>query len=197
MLQKTRLFSTLAITTIGLSMLAPITVEAHCDTPSGPTYAALQSAIEENNFAQISYWVLPENEEELEETFNKAMSVMDKSDDEEIDRLAHDYLFENFVRLHREGEGAPYTGISDELVEEGIALADQSIVEETLQPLEDAGYVDDENKAHVEEIFQTLLERKDFDISDTKAGRAYVESYVEFTHLFEEGHGDAHHDANE
>lgn len=196
MLQKKKMFIPLVIAGLGFSLIAPITAEAHCDTPSGPTYDALQTAIEKNDFNHISYWVLPESEAELKETFDKSMSVMDKSDDEETDQLAHDYLFENFVRLHRAGEGAPYTGISDEPTEEGIELADQSIAEESLQPLEDAGYITEDNKAHVEEVFSSLLERKEFDVEDTEAGRSFVEAYVEFTHLFEQGHEEESHDSH-
>lgn len=93
-------------------------------------------------------------------------------------------------------KGQPYTGISDEPTEEGIALADQSIAEESLQPLEDAGYITEDNKAHVEEVFSSLLERKEFDVEDTEAGRSFVEAYVEFTHLFEQGHEEESHDSH-
>ncbi|GMA80445.1 hypothetical protein GCM10025880_68630 [Methylorubrum aminovorans] len=49
-----------------------------------------------------------------------------------------------------------------------------------------------ENREHVEEVFTDLLETKDFEIADTEAGREYVEDYVTFTHLFEEGHEEEH-----
>lgn len=46
MLQKKKMFIPLVIAGLGFSLIAPITAEAHCDTPSGPTYDALQTAIE-------------------------------------------------------------------------------------------------------------------------------------------------------
>ncbi|UUX33429.1 DUF6448 family protein [Fundicoccus culcitae] len=198
MFKRNKLMAFVGIIGLGGSLLAPLTAEAHCDTHAGPTYEALQNAIEENDFNHISYWVLPDSEAELKSTFDTTMSVMSKTEDEETLQLAEDYLFENFVRLHRAGEGAPYTGISDEAVDEGVALADQSITAESLQPLEDGGFITDENRTHVEAVFATLLERIDFDVEDTEAGRAYVESYVEFTHLFESGHAEdvEHHEGH-
>lgn len=199
MKKRTKTFIGVTAAGMGLFFASPLTASAHCDTPEGPTYDAVKASLEEENFNHIAYWVLEESEEELREVYDLSTSVMEKSDDEETDELAERYLFENFVRIHREGEGAPYTGISNEPVDPGVAAADESIAQESLQPLEENGFITDENRAHAETVFNELLSRKDFDIEDTEAGRAYVESYVTFTHLFEEGHGEAHeegHDAH-
>ncbi|OZU89093.1 hypothetical protein CIL03_08755 [Virgibacillus indicus] len=186
-----------ALLSIGLIVGVPTLASAHCDTPEGPTYDALQAAIDEGNFDHIAYWVLEEDEEELRNIYDHAISVMEKSDDEEIDELAERYLFENFVRIHRAGEGAPYTGISHEPVEPGIAAADESIAQESLQPLEDGGFITDENRDVAESAFEELLAHKDFDVEDTEAGREYVNAYVIFTHLFEEGHGEEHSEGHD
>jgi len=177
---------------VGLFLANPITAEAHCDTEQGPVYDSLQTSLEDGDFGHIAHWVPEEQEDELKEYYDRTISVKDKTEDQEINDLADDYLFENFVRIHRAGEGAPYTGISEEPVDPGVAAADESIVQESLAPLEEGGFVTDENREHVEEIFTDLLETKDFETGDTEAGRKYVENYVTFTHLFEEGHGEEH-----
>lgn len=172
----------------GLFLANPMTAEAHCDTEQGPVYDALQTSLEERSFDYIAHWVPEADEAELKTYFERTMSVKNKTKDAEINDLADDYLFENFVRIHRTSEGAPYTGISHEPVDPGVAAADESIEQESLAPLEEAGFVTDDNREHVEEVFTDLLETKIFETGDTEAGRAYVENYVTFTHLFEEGH---------
>ncbi len=176
----------------GLFFANPLNAEAHCDTPEGPTHDAMQTALEEGSFDHIAYWVPEEGEEELKEVYNLSTSVLEKTEDKETEELAERYLFENFVRIHRASEGAPYNGISEGPVDPGVAAADESIAQESLAPLEDAGFITDENRDHVAEVFADLLETKKFDPSDAEAGRAYVENYVIFTHLFEEGHGEEH-----
>lgn len=180
------------IASTGLFFANPLSAEAHCDTPEGPTYDAMQTSLEEGSFDHIAYWVPKEGEEELEGVYDLSTSVLEKTEDEETEELAQRYLFENFVRIHRAGEGAPYNGISEEPVDPGVATADESIAQESLKPLEEAGFITDENREHVEEVFADLLETKDFDVSNTEEGREYVENYVMFTHLFEEGHGEEH-----
>ena len=46
---------------------------------------------------------------------------------EEAKELADQYFLETLIRLHRAGEGAPYTGIKDEPVAPIVALADKSL----------------------------------------------------------------------
>ena len=191
---KKNMKALLGITIAGAGFLfaGSLTAEAHCDTEQGPVYDSLQTSLEDGNFYHVAYWVPEEQEEELKEYFDRTMAVKAKTDDEEINDLADDYLFENFVRIHRMGEGAPYTGISHEPVDPGVAAADESIAQERLAPLENGGFVNDENREHVEEVFADLLASKDFEQGDTEGGRAYVENYVTFTHLFEEGHAEEH-----
>lgn len=195
---KKKVFGSLAVLGLSVGLLFPsLHAEAHCDTTQGPTYHAFELALEEDNFKHISYWVAAEDEAELQEIFELSREVLNNNDDEASKELAERYLFENFVRIHRASEGAPYTGISEEPIDPGVAAADQSIAEESLVPLEEAGFINDENRAHVEEVFADLLATKDFDVEDTEAGRAYVENYVTFTHLFEAGHTDHENEDHE
>ena len=96
-------------------------------------------ALEEDNFNYIANWVLEEDEAELLEVFNLSTSVMDASESEDASHLAERYLLENLVRIHRAGEGAPYTGISHEPIAKEVAAADASIEAGSLAPLEEAG----------------------------------------------------------
>ncbi|MDD2599842.1 MAG: DUF6448 family protein [Kiritimatiellae bacterium] len=57
---------------------------------------------------------MPEDEAEIKAAFAKAIVVRAKG--AEAKELADRYFLETFVRVHRAGEGAPYTGLKDEPV---------------------------------------------------------------------------------
>jgi hypothetical protein len=61
----------------------------------------------------------------VQAAFARALAVRGKGP--EAQALADQYFFENLVRIHRVGEGAPYTGIlpAGTPIEPAIALADQ------------------------------------------------------------------------
>ncbi|MGH2083504.1 DUF6448 family protein [Aerococcus urinaeequi] len=68
----------------------------------GPVIGDAQKALAEENSSYIAKWVLPEREEDIEGIFAQVMEVRD--DSPEAQKLADQYLFENLVRIHREGE---------------------------------------------------------------------------------------------
>lgn len=98
------------------------TVFAHCDTMGGPVIREAKAALEKGDVTPILKWVRKENETEIKTAFAKAVAV--RANGPEAKELADRYFIETFVRLHRAGEGAPYTGIKDEPVEPIVALAD-------------------------------------------------------------------------
>ncbi len=59
------------------------------------------------NFVLI--WVPESAENELKDVFEKTLQVRKKG--VEAQALADEWFFESVVRLHRAGEGAPFTGL--------------------------------------------------------------------------------------
>lgn len=179
---------------LAIIAIVPTFASAHCDTMDGPVIGDAQKAIAENNLNYALKWVFPESEQELKDVFELTMKVRGQSP--EVQELADKYFFENFVRIHRAGEGAPYTGVKPHgtPIEEAVAAADKSIEIGDLSPLENL--VPEEKKAELQERFEKVLATKDFDINDVEAGREYIEAYVQFFHFAEgeEGHaeGEAH-----
>lgn len=177
-------------------IMMPLTASAHCDTMDGPVIKDAKMALEENNIKYISKWVFAEDEAELTDIFNETMKVRNVSP--EAKELADKYLFENLVRIHRAGEGAPYTGIKPEgtPAEKAVAAADKSIEVGSLEPFH--GVVDEEKIAELEESFKKVMALKDFDTNDVEAGREFVEAYVTFTHLAEgeSGHTAEHEETH-
>src|SRR5512140_3415200 len=93
---------------------------AHCDSVSGPVITTAQAALDKGDVTPILKWVSPEKENEIRAAFKETLKVRALSP--EARNLADRYFFETLVRVHREGEGAAYTGIkpAGTAVEPGI-----------------------------------------------------------------------------
>ncbi len=81
----------------------------HCDTMDGPVVKAAKRALDTENVNLILPWVPKEAEYDLKKAFEKTLRV--RKQGREVAELADYWFFETAVRLHREGEGAPYTGL--------------------------------------------------------------------------------------
>ncbi len=163
---------------------------AHCDTMDGPVVADAKKAIDQNNVSYALKWVRPENEAEIKETFNLLMKVRALSPDAK--KLSDKYFFETLVRVHRMGEGVPFTGVkpSGTPIDEKILAADKSIELGNLSPLKD--FVEKDKLAELTKRFEKVMSLKNFDVNNIEAGREYIEAYVQFFH-FAEGEEDEGH----
>jgi hypothetical protein len=108
----------LAVGTIIFSQPAP--ASAHCDSVNGPVVTAARAALEQGDVKLVLPYVKPEAEAELTAAFQHTLEVRELGP--EAQELADHYFFETAVRLHRQGEGAAYTGLKTE-TDHGPALA--------------------------------------------------------------------------
>ena len=159
----------------------------------GPVVGDAKKAIEQNNVNYVLKWVLPDNETEIKDAFALIMKVRTFSPDAK--ELSDRYFFETLVRIHRSGEGAPFTGVkpSGTPIDAKIIAADKSIELGNLTPLE--RLAPQENLSELKRRFQRVMSLKNFDVNDVKAGRDYIEAYVQFFHFAEgeeEGHNHEH-----
>jgi len=174
---------------ISLLILSTNVTFAHCDTMDGPLVKDAKIALEKNNMNYILKWVQPQFETEIKEAFILTMKVRNLNSDARI--LADKYFFETLVRVHRSGEGVPFTGVkpSGTPVDEKILAADKSIESGTLSPL--VSIVPKEFLPELEARYKKVMSLKDFDLNDVKAGREYIEAYVQFF-KFAEGEEEGH-----
>lgn len=99
---------------------------AHCDTLDGPVVQTARTALEKGDVTPLLKWVQADDEKEIRTAFQKTLAVRTKG--AEAKELADMYFFETLVRIHRAGEGAPYTGLKPgEAVDPAIALADRAL----------------------------------------------------------------------
>ena len=154
----------------------------------GPVVQAAKVALQNKDITPVLKWLKPDGEPEVKAAFNKTLAVRAKGPDAR--QLADQFFFETLVRVHRAGEGAPYTGLLPEgaPVEPAIRLADQALATGDVSKLVTA------ISAHVVEgirhRFTRAAEAKARAEESPTNGRAFVEAYVEFTHYVERLHRD-------
>lgn len=165
----------------GISVLSMGGAAAHCDTTAGPVIPEGRAALEKGDVTPVLKWVKKRNEAELRETFAKAVAVRAKGP--EAKDVADRYFLETLVRLHRAGEGAPYTGMKDEPVEPIVAMADKALADGSPDDLirRMSGHM----TGAVREKFKRVLKAKRDKDTSVEAGREYVEAYVAYMHYVE------------
>ena len=168
-------------------LVTPAAVQAHCDTLDGPVVMAAQKALEKGDVTPVLKWVKKDQEDEIRAVFKKTMAVRGKSP--EAKDLADMYFFETLVRIHRAGEGAPYTGLSAGPAEPIIIEADRSLEKGSVDHL--VKHMTDAVAKGIRQRFQKTLAGKKHAEESIAAGREFVEAYVEFTHYVERLHLDA------
>jgi hypothetical protein len=95
------------------------------------------------------------------------------------------YFFETLVRVHRAGEGAPYTGLKPAGFYLGPAIpaADEAL--ETGSPDKLVKLLTDATENGTREEFSKVMEKRNFNANNVSAGREYIEAYVPFIHYVE------------
>jgi hypothetical protein len=181
-----------------LGMGADRPAHGHCDTMDGRVVTAARSALERGDVTPVLRWVAPRDEGEVRTAFERA-SAARKGSPAARD-VADQWFFETLVRIHRAGEGEPYTGIqpSGTFPGPGIREADEALDTSRVDGLAEAlaAMVAEGARAR----FQRVIEARKRADSSVEAGRQFVAAYVEFIHYVERVHelgaeeAHAHHD---
>lgn len=171
----------IAVVVIGLFL--PEQVWAHCDSLDGPVVKAAQKALETGNVNLVLIWVQKRDEDEIKKAFRKTLAV--RKLNSQAKELADMYFFETLVRIHRVGEGEPYTGLKPEGRDIGpvIPAADKAIESGKVDSL--LKLLTETVQTEIRENFKQVIARKKYKTDDVEAGRQYVETYVLFLHYVE------------
>ncbi len=155
---------------------------AHCDRENGPVAMDAKEALKTGDLNKIVIWVGEEQEEELKAKFKQTLAVYNKGGDAR--KLATDYFMETAVRLHREAEGMPFTGLKPASPNPtDIAKAEKALETGDIGPLQ--LLLKEELEKETSKWFQKALEAKKNKDKSVEAGRQWVDSYVKyivFTH---------------
>ena len=177
-------FATLtAVATFAAAVAIPTPALAHCDGLDGPVVAAARQALEAGDPNPVLIWVQPAEEPELRRAFAEAVKVRKLGPEGRA--MADRFFFETLVRIHRAGEGAPYTGLKPAGRDLGpaIPLADRAVATGSAKEL--TASAAKEVERGIAKKFAELRAKRNFRPDDLAAGRAYVASYVTFVHYVE------------
>ena len=172
---------------------------AHCDTLDGPVVKIARAALEKGDVIPVLKWVRKSDEDEIKNLFAQTRIVRAKG--KEARELADRYFLETLVRLHRAGEGEPYTGLKPSAVEPAVAEADKALESGSVENL--VKLITDATAKGIRERFNVAKEAKKHADDSVESGRKFVAAYVRFTHYVERLHLDAsapaehHHGAPE
>ncbi|MEJ2245386.1 MAG: DUF6448 family protein [Acidobacteriota bacterium] len=169
--------------TFALLLLEPNMVQAHCDGIDGPVVAAARRAIENNDLRIVLLWAPESSEAEISEAFQKTLSVRKLGP--EAKEFADTYFFETLVRIHRAGEGAPYTGLKPAGRDLGPAIpaGDKAIKTRSINDLQKL--LTEAISKELGERFREVIEKSNYSNDDTAAGREYASAYVDYIHYVE------------
>ncbi|HSG46554.1 MAG TPA: DUF6448 family protein [Longimicrobiales bacterium] len=171
-------------TAAALGLAAP--AAAHCDSVDGPVVAAAREALAADRVEAALAWVRPQDEAEIRAAFRRTREV--RAMGGEARELADLWFFETLVRVHREGEGAPYTGLkpAGTVPPAGIAAADQALAEGSGEAL--AGHMAEAAAAAAVRRFQAVKALEGSPVTDVEGRRRYVRAYVDYIHFVEAVH---------
>jgi uncharacterized protein DUF6448 len=151
----------------------------HCDSLDGPVVKAAIRALEANDVDLVLPFVYEPGESEVRKAFEQVIQVR-RSGGALAREVADRYFFETVVRVHRAGEGAPYTGLKPAGLSEGpvIPVAERAIetgvVDEVLETL--CGAVRSEVKRRFDRVMQLQGDRG----ASVDRAREYVEAMLGF-----------------
>jgi hypothetical protein len=175
------LLRSLTLSAVLTAALAP-RAAAHCDALDGPVVHDARAALDSGRVDPALKWVAPEKEGEVREAFGEALAVRRAGD--RARALADRFFLETLVRLHREGEGAPFTGLKPAgQIDPAIAAADAALASGALEPM--LRRIVAEAERGVRERFaraQAAHARAERSVAD---GREAVAAYVDYVHHVE------------
>lgn len=144
----------------------------HCDSLDGPVVTVARQALDREDVALVLPYVTATAEAEVSSAFDRTIKA--RAQGEEAREVADLWFFETVVRLHRAGEGAPYTGLKPAGLEVGpvIPVAEQAIEDEDPTALVDllTGLVRDQALHRFHEMLDLRQEAAD----DVAAARRHV-----------------------
>ena len=168
-----------------LMVFGTLPASAHCDSYDGPVIQDAVKALKTNNVNMVLKWVDKEQEQEITGLFNKTYNLI--NGDKEVYAIVEKHFLETLVRLHRETEGASYTGLKPAgETKQIVQLSDHAIeskdIEDLLVKL----------NSHVDEVvrekYQKVAAFDKVKNESVEKGREYVAAYVDYTHTLEAIH---------
>lgn len=170
---------------VAVFLATPHTAYAHCDTLDGPVIQDARKAIDAKDITPVLKWVKPHDEKAVRAAFKKVLAGTAKNHE-----AAENSFFATLVKIHRAGEGAPFSGLKPAgAVEPAVAEADKALASSSSDAL--VKLVTDDISAGIKTRFEHAAATYKHKDESVALGREFVEAYVAYTHYVERLHQDA------
>jgi hypothetical protein len=178
--------SVLAIAFVAMFLLFnSLTVFAHCDSYDGPVIKDALKALETNNVNLVRKWINEDQEKEIISLYHTTYGL--RNQNKEVFAIVEKHFLETLVRLHRETEGAPFTGLKPAGTTQTIVkLSDQALDNQDIDGLLEK--LNNHISNVVREKYQKVVTLSEVKDVSAEIGREYVKAYVDYTHTLEALH---------
>jgi uncharacterized protein DUF6448 len=148
----------------------------HCDSLDGPVVTAARDALAKEDVDVILPFVKKDGEPEVRAAFGLAVKA--RAQGPEARQVADRFFFETVVRVHRAGEGAPFTGLKPAGLDVGpvIPIAEQAIARGSPEALVD--FLTAALRTEVTARFDAMLDAKQRASGSVDDEREYVEAML-------------------
>lgn len=148
----------------------------HCDSLDGPVVEAARRALDAGNVDLVLPYVFEDGWPEVRSAFTSTLEARAAGD--AAREIADLWFFETVVRVHRAGEGAPYTGLKPAGLDVGpvIPVAERAIEEESPEQL--VNLLADRLSDEVRSRFAHMVHLKADADKGLHEGRRYVEAML-------------------
>jgi hypothetical protein len=153
-----------------------VRVPPHCDSLDGPVVKAAGEALAAGDVDLILPFVPADDEADLRDAFDLVLKA--RAAGGEAAAVADRWFFETAVRVHRAGEGAPFTGLKPSGLDVGPAIpaAERALV--TGSPTELTDLLCASLRHQVEHRLAHVMELKPPAGATVAAAREYVEAML-------------------
>ncbi|MFI6657152.1 DUF6448 family protein [Streptomyces sp. NPDC050523] len=166
----------------------------HCDSLDGPVVTAARLALEGRGVDHVLPYVPEEGEAEVREAFGCAAEA--RTLGPAARDVADRFFFETVVRVHRAGEGAPFTGLKPAGLDTGPVIPAAERALETGSPDELTGLLCEIVREQVHERHGHAMALQKHAADGVPAARAHVQAglglQVWAHHLYRQAMAGAH-----
>jgi Family of unknown function (DUF6448) len=167
----------------------------HCDSLDGPVVRAARTALEQEDVDLVLPYVHAPGEAEVRDAFDLAVKARAQGADAR--EVADRFFLETVVRVHRAGEGAPYTGLKPAGLDVGpvIPLAERAIATGDAAAL--AAFFSEAVDAEVKARLAEVMDLKEHGREGVPEARRYVSAMLGLQVWAHKLHGAIHAAAHE
>jgi len=159
---------------------------AHCDGLDGPVITEAKVAIETRDVTPLLKWVPASSEPTLKKAFIE--NLQERLDGKALPAAVDKKFFATLVRLHRESEGASFTGIKPAgQIEPIVTAADAALKAKNVDRV--AEHITAQLEKSIRDKFEATVHSQAYANQSVEQGREFVANYVQYVHFLEELNG--------